>query len=243
VAVIGDEWVDVPGDDGQPRLRDPDDLLRREIAIALLIGVKVVPVLVANASMPRVSDLPDDLKALAGLNAIEVRPSSFSADADRLVNELEKMVAPPPQPKQKPANTRGLVIVALIALFGTLGGLLIANWDNIFDSDETTGANTASGSDNDETSGGNTPPASPGAEVLSDCFLGVDAFFAKIHKEPNFASRELGAVPDGSHQGLEFTESEFAGKTFGWFLIDVEGESGWIVDDGFQIESKTSGCP
>jgi hypothetical protein len=88
VAVIGNEWETLASEDGQPRIQDPDDLLRREIAIALLIGVKVVPVLVDGASMPRVSELPTDLQPLTRLNAVELRPSSFSTDTDRLVDAL-----------------------------------------------------------------------------------------------------------------------------------------------------------
>ncbi len=157
------------------------------------------------------------------------------------------------------SSSRGVVIVAVLALVGTLGAALIANWDKIFDGDATP-ANTvavvapsAAPSSGDETdapsSGGETAASSSGEgagaspSVISDCLLTINHIGASIFAEPDFASRMLRSVPDGDYKALKFTEAEFAGKTFGWFLIDADSNQGWIVDDGILIDSKTSGCP
>lgn len=50
----------------------------------------MIPVLVDGASMPRSSDLPDDLKILARRNALEISHDSFDADSGRLVSAIER---------------------------------------------------------------------------------------------------------------------------------------------------------
>jgi TIR domain len=72
LAVIGDDWVNAPGD-ARRRLDDLNDLVRIEIETALAREIPVIPVLVGDASMPQESELPGELKGLAGRNAAVVR--------------------------------------------------------------------------------------------------------------------------------------------------------------------------
>src|SRR5215204_5337453 len=58
LAVIGPRWL-APEADGKRRLDDPEDYVRAEIASALKQGVRVIPVLVQDAPVPRAEDLPD----------------------------------------------------------------------------------------------------------------------------------------------------------------------------------------
>ena len=53
IAVIGPQWLTVTDDSGRRRLNDPEDFIRLEIKAALDRGIRVVPVLVGGASMPR----------------------------------------------------------------------------------------------------------------------------------------------------------------------------------------------
>ncbi len=92
VAVIGQDWLHVSNPEGGRRLEDPDDMVRLEIATALDRGIRVIPVLVQGAQMPRGNDLPDGLKPLASRNALEVSDTRFRSDVDRLIETLE---APP----------------------------------------------------------------------------------------------------------------------------------------------------
>jgi len=62
--------------------------VRLEIATALKRNIRVIPVLVDDASMPRASDLPDDLRSLVRRNAVEVSHTRFNADSERL--EVER---------------------------------------------------------------------------------------------------------------------------------------------------------
>jgi len=92
LAVIGDRWLTLTGPDGVRRLDAPGDFVRLEIAKALERGVRVIPVLVSGAVMPRAEDLPDGLRPLSVHQAVEVRDAHFHADADQLIELLQKTV-------------------------------------------------------------------------------------------------------------------------------------------------------
>jgi TIR domain/Sulfatase-modifying factor enzyme 1 len=91
IAVIGRRWLISSEAEGSRRLDNPDDFVRLEIATALKRNIRVIPVLEDDASMPRASDLPDDLKALVRRNAVEVSYARFSADSERLIVALERI--------------------------------------------------------------------------------------------------------------------------------------------------------
>ena len=92
IAVIGKRWLISSDEEGKRRLDSPDDFVRLEIATALKRNIRVIPVLVDGALMPRSSDLPDDLKLLVRRNAVEVSHSRFNADLGRLIAALEKVL-------------------------------------------------------------------------------------------------------------------------------------------------------
>ncbi len=85
IAVIGAHWVNATDEQGRRRLDNPEDFVRMEIATALSREVRVIPVLVDGASMPRMTDLPDDLKPLVRRNALPVSDTRFDDDCRRLV--------------------------------------------------------------------------------------------------------------------------------------------------------------
>jgi hypothetical protein len=67
IAVIGRQWLTVTDESGRRRLDDEEDYVRFEVATALeRDDVRVIPILVQGATMPRKQDLPDPLKPLAG---------------------------------------------------------------------------------------------------------------------------------------------------------------------------------
>lgn len=69
VAVIGRRWLSASDEEGNRRLDNPEDFVRVEVATALRRGIRVIPVLVEGAPVPRSRELPDDLKALVRRNA------------------------------------------------------------------------------------------------------------------------------------------------------------------------------
>ncbi|MEE8159768.1 MAG: BREX system ATP-binding domain-containing protein, partial [Dehalococcoidia bacterium] len=64
-----------------------------EIATALARDIRVIPVLVQGAQMPRAVDLPVDLRDLVHRNALEVSDSRFRTDIDQLIKALEAPTA------------------------------------------------------------------------------------------------------------------------------------------------------
>ncbi|MBN1451681.1 MAG: SUMF1/EgtB/PvdO family nonheme iron enzyme [Anaerolineales bacterium] len=89
VALIGRSWLNIKDETGKRRLDNPEDFVRIEIAAALSRNIRVIPVLVDGATMPRSTELPDNLKPLVRRNALQVNHQSFNADAHRLIAQLE----------------------------------------------------------------------------------------------------------------------------------------------------------
>ena len=92
IAVIGAHWLTSTDGQGDRRLDNPEDFVRMEIATALRRNIRVIPVLVDGASMPRSTDLPDDLKQLVRRNALQVGDTHFDDDCRRLVAAIEQVL-------------------------------------------------------------------------------------------------------------------------------------------------------
>ena len=90
LVVIGPNWLKMKDETGHRRLDQPDDFVAIEIAAALARDIRVIPVLVDGARMPKASDLPDSLKALARRQAVEVRHAHFGKDAETLVARMRE---------------------------------------------------------------------------------------------------------------------------------------------------------
>jgi hypothetical protein len=93
LALIGHEWLTLPGEDGRPRIDDPEDFVRLEIEAALTHDVLVIPVLVDGAVMPDEDQLPPTLAPLAHRQALELSPARFDSDTSRLLRVLDKTLA------------------------------------------------------------------------------------------------------------------------------------------------------
>jgi TIR domain-containing protein len=92
IAVMGKHWLGATDEEGRRRLDDAEDLVRLEIAAALTRKVRVVPVLVGGARMPRGQDLPDDIAPLSRRNALEVSDLAFHQSVGRLIEVLDKIL-------------------------------------------------------------------------------------------------------------------------------------------------------
>jgi hypothetical protein len=90
ISVIGRGWIDALDETGVRRLDNPADFVRIEIESALAQDKRVIPVLVGQALMPRVDQLPEAMKPLDAqcgqINARAVsirRPGSDRGTATR----------------------------------------------------------------------------------------------------------------------------------------------------------------
>jgi WD40 repeat protein len=88
LALIGGRWLTITGRDGQRRLDDPGDPVRLEIEAALARNVRVIPILVEGAQMPRADELPASLAKLAYRNALELSTRRFDADTRELLRAI-----------------------------------------------------------------------------------------------------------------------------------------------------------
>jgi hypothetical protein len=93
VAVMGKNWVTTTDEAGRRRLENADDWVRLEIAAALQRNIRVIPLLVQGAPMPRADELPDDLAPLARRHAFELHDSSWKDDLQRFINTVERVIA------------------------------------------------------------------------------------------------------------------------------------------------------
>ncbi|MBP2329533.1 hypothetical protein JOF56_009918 [Kibdelosporangium banguiense] len=124
LAVIGPDWLSAKDRNGQRRLDNPDDWVRREIAEALQHGLRVIPVLLDGADRLAAEDLPDEISGLALRQHLHLRHRNDDYDMARLVNELAEFV---PGLGAKPAEEKtarkwiGLLRWRWLASFAALG--------------------------------------------------------------------------------------------------------------------------
>src|SRR4029078_8206838 len=88
LVVIGQNWLHSKDESGKRRLDSPDDFVAVEIEAALARDIRVIPLSVDEARMPKADKLPDPIKLLARRNAVEVRHSHFGRDAEALIEKI-----------------------------------------------------------------------------------------------------------------------------------------------------------
>ncbi|MFH1660778.1 MAG: hypothetical protein FD131_2811 [Rhodocyclaceae bacterium] len=122
VVLIGKKWLA----ELNHRLNQPNpDFVRIEIATALKLGKRVIPVLLQGAELPSAASLPDDLRALVNRQAINLRDEAWIADAGRLADAIGR-----------PYDWRRLMLRALIFIVAAVVatkyaiGALAPNADN-----------------------------------------------------------------------------------------------------------------
>ncbi len=87
--LIGPRWLTATDADGARRLDDPNDTVRLEIETGLQGKIRVIPVLLPGATMPKTKDLPGTLAPLVKLNAYEVSETHFDQDVLKLLGEVK----------------------------------------------------------------------------------------------------------------------------------------------------------
>ena len=96
LALIGNSWLATLKERERATAGQPEDYVALELELALRRWRgKVIPVLVSRATMPDASKLPRPIRALAGIEAMPLRPPSFEEDATRLIVKLEEIALEP----------------------------------------------------------------------------------------------------------------------------------------------------
>ena len=94
LVLIGPNWLRAENAAGARRLDDENDFVRLEVARALpRTDLKVIPVLVGGARMPRAEELPADLAALTRRHAFELSDTRWDYDVGQLAGQLAPLAA------------------------------------------------------------------------------------------------------------------------------------------------------
>ena len=94
LVVIGPKWLDARDDEGNRRLDDSNDFVRIEVESALARDVRVIPVLVDGAEMPRAEQLPASLRSLTRRQATRLNHERFGSEAEAMTEALARIVRP-----------------------------------------------------------------------------------------------------------------------------------------------------
>jgi TIR domain len=89
--LIGLHWLTVTDENGQRRLDDPNDVLRLEIETALKTRVRVIPIQLHGAPMPKANQLPESLVALTRRQSVRIDDEDWPHDVQKLVRALERI--------------------------------------------------------------------------------------------------------------------------------------------------------
>jgi hypothetical protein len=87
LVVIGRRWA-TAARDGRLLLDNEQDWVRREIALAIVTGVPLVPVLVGDARPPTAAELPEELVSLAHRQYVRLRHEDCVRDLETLANSI-----------------------------------------------------------------------------------------------------------------------------------------------------------
>jgi WD40 repeat protein len=104
LALIGDRWLTITDKEGRHRLDDPEDYVRLEIGAALERGVRVIPVLVEGALMPRADQLPPPLAGLVRRQALKLTADRFGDEVRPLLGVLANTFADMQLPHPAPGS-------------------------------------------------------------------------------------------------------------------------------------------
>ena len=126
IVLIGPDWLSIKGENGQRRLDDPRDWVAQEIAVALQLKKPIFPVLVENAYMPRVEELPDTLKPLARYNALSLSDDRWKSDVLRLGKIISFEI--PSANERKLDWIRAVISFALFASLSFTAGVISWNF-------------------------------------------------------------------------------------------------------------------
>jgi tetratricopeptide (TPR) repeat protein len=121
LAIIGPNWLNVTNEKGDRRLDAADDFVAIEIAAALARNIRVIPVLVDGARMPKVGELPKPLKPLVRRQAIDLRHTHFGRDAEALIEKIGEALG------DRPVRVGRWRVAA-----GVVAALLLLGWIGLF---------------------------------------------------------------------------------------------------------------
>jgi hypothetical protein len=95
LALVGKRWLAAQGETGAPRIDDPDDVVRYELALAFKIGKTVIPIRLEDARLPARSVLPAELQPLASMSALSLSDERWQYDVATIIQWIERALGIP----------------------------------------------------------------------------------------------------------------------------------------------------
>ena len=90
-----------------------------------------------------------------------------------------------------------------------------------------------------------TTPSATGSDAasLEGCVVTISNKLVSLRPKPDPMSQGTADVPSGEYEVEAYETTTHASKEMGFFRITVDGRTGWIANDTWAIESKTTACP
>jgi hypothetical protein len=109
LALIGPQWLSIMKARDHAAIVEPaEDYVQWEIRYALRpsSGIRVIPVLMGDVAPIKAEALPRPLRALAKIEAAQVRQKLFETDVEHLISRLETIAREQPALSPKPVTAR-----------------------------------------------------------------------------------------------------------------------------------------
>jgi len=91
IPIIDHEWTTIKDSrTNERRLFQPNDFIRFEVERAISLEKIIIPVLVANTSMPNSTQLPKSIQTLPSYNARSLKHDSWERDVENLIDSINK---------------------------------------------------------------------------------------------------------------------------------------------------------
>lgn len=93
LAIIGNQWLTLKDVNNELRILNYDDILRMELAEGFKNKkMLIIPVLIDNTKMPDKDFLPDDIKELSFLNAIQFKSDDIENSIEKIEKEITRSI-------------------------------------------------------------------------------------------------------------------------------------------------------
>jgi hypothetical protein len=79
--------------------------------------------------------------------------------------------------------------------------------------------------------------------LAADCILTIRSSLVPLMSEPKRFSKEIIRLNPGEYSPLEHKVVSSGAREEGWFQIESKGRKGWIADDTWAIDRRSSSCP
>lgn len=126
LVLIGEKWLSMLK---ERSLQQRVDHVMEEIKSALLLKVKILPILLEQTAIPASDSLPEEIRGLTASNAVTVRDASFQRDIQSFLPTIAEAIERLPQSsvriQLKPWLMGSAAMVAFEAVTNALGTMMV----------------------------------------------------------------------------------------------------------------------